>query len=78
MAGFAQCSHIFGVSSTVANAPIFQDEQTLLLAAGGQMVRYRLDDMPQKFVANHNQQTNKGIVIFFKKMTENHYFQIKK
>jgi len=61
MAGFAQCSHIFGVSSTVANAPIFQDEQTLLLAAGGQMVRYRLDDMPQKFVANHNQQTNKGI-----------------
>lgn len=54
MAGFAQCSHIFGVRQNVVNAPLFQDEHTLLLPAGGQIVRYRLDGLPQKFVANNN------------------------
>jgi len=59
MSGFAQCSHIFGVKQNVANAPLFQDEHTILLPAGGQIVRYRLDGLPQKFVAN-NQSTQKG------------------
>lgn len=50
MSGSAACTHIFGLRQNVANAPLFQDEHTLLLPAAGQIVRYRLDGLPQKFV----------------------------
>lgn len=57
MSGSALCSHIFGLRQNVANAPLFQDEHTLLLPAAGQIVRYRLDGLPQKFVQPHNVQS---------------------
>lgn len=46
----AAASHIFGLRQNVANAPLFQDEHTLLLPAAGQIIKYRLDGLPQKFV----------------------------
>jgi len=60
MSGFAQASHIFGVRQNVVNAPLFADEHTLLLPAGGQMVRYRLDGLPQKFIQNTAPNAPKG------------------
>ena len=53
MSGFAQASHIFGVRQNVVNAPLFADEHTLLLPAGGQMVRYRLDRCYEKRLNLH-------------------------
>lgn len=50
MAGSAVANHIFGIRQNVANAVLFQDEHTLLIPGAGQLIRYRLDGLPQKFI----------------------------
>ena len=53
MSGFVHCNHIFGIRNDVYNSPVFQDEHTALIASAGKIVRYRLDGLPHKFVANN-------------------------